>query len=425
LKKIAIISTKLKGIDGVSIEADKWAGAFKRIGFEPIYIAGNFARENEELFFTVEEMDYYHPEIVKIRKAAFNEITLNGKKDLIELRKNIEAVKNTIKNKLLHILKENNIKFLSIENALAIPLNVPLGIALGELISEQEIRAITRHHDLYWERKQFSSSNIEDILIKYFPPDFDKIEHVVINTIAKKSLYSRKGIKAAYIPNIFDFKMLDKTSNSYRDLRKLLNIDREDYLFLQPTRIIKRKNIERSIELADRLSKAADKKVHLFISGKPEKNEMEYFYRIIDLARERKINLILSSSFNNGCDDFVKEDIFSKHNIFDFYKACDLVTLPSDIEGFGNPVLEACAFKKPLFVNSYPVLSDILSKGFDFIVINKEVDDSCVKRILNILTDSKLRLKMLEKNYRIAKNYYSIEFLIKELKKIMNMKYIS
>ena len=116
-----------------------------------------------------------------------------------------------------------------------------------------------------------------------------------------------------------------------------------------------------------------DKKVHLFISGKPEKNEMEYFYRILNLARERKINLILSNSFNSGCDDFVKEDIFSKHNIFDFYKACDLVTLPSDIEGFGNPVLEACAFKKPLFVNSYPVLSDILSKGFDFIVINKEV----------------------------------------------------
>jgi len=422
LKKIAIISTRLKGIDGVSIEADKWASAFKKIGFKPIYIAGNFARENKELFFKVEEMDYYHPDIVKIRKAAFNEITPNGEKDLIELRKNIEAVKNTIKNKLLRILEQNNINYLSIENALAIPLNIPLGIALGELISEQEIRVITRHHDFYWERKQFSSSNIEDILNEYFPPDFENIEHIVINTIAKKSLYSKKGIKATYIPNIFDFKVSGKIRDNYRGLRKLLNIGREDYLFLQPTRIIKRKNIERSIELVDKLSKVTDKKVHLFISGKPEKNEMEYFYRILNLARERKINLILSNSFNSGCDDFVKEDIFSKHNIFDFYKACDLVTLPSDIEGFGNPVLEACAFKKPLFVNNYPVLSDILSKGFDFIVINKKVDDGCVKRILNILTDGEIRLKMLEKNYEIAKNYYSIEFLIKKLKKIISYK---
>ncbi|GAI50393.1 unnamed protein product, partial [marine sediment metagenome] len=124
------------------------------------------------------------------------------------------------------------------------------------------------------------------------------IKHVVINSQAKESLLKRKKIKAEYIPNIFNFKILDNPKYDYassiKKVRDLLGIDRRDLLFLQPTRIIGRKNIERSIYLVEKLSKKINRKIFLFISGSPEKQEMDYFNKIIEIANKKNINLILS-----------------------------------------------------------------------------------------------------------------------------------
>lgn len=415
MEKIAIISTRLGGIDGVSIEADKWAKAYDALNFEPVLIAGKFEEASRRQSHTIEEMDYYNPGIKEIRSLAFSKGKNTGKRDKLKLRENINTVKNIIKKKLAHVLDENNIKYLSIENALSIPLNIPLGVALSEIILERKIKAITRHHDFYWERKEFLESCVQDILDRCFPPDIEKLEHVVINTIAKKSLYFKKRIKASYIPNVFDFKILSSCDKGHKNLRHSLNIGEGDYLFLQPTRIIQRKKIERSVEMVEKLSKKLKGKIYLFITGKVEKDEINYFYRIKKLSEEKKINLILGKDSAAGEDDILAKDVFKLYNIYDAYKSCNMVTLPSDIEGFGNPVIEACAFKKPLFVNNYPVLADMLEKGFNFVVIDKKVDDSCVEKVYKVLTDYKYRAKIVEKNYETAKKFYSMESLIERL----------
>jgi mannosylglucosylglycerate synthase len=419
MEKIAIISTRLGGIDGVSVEADKWAGAYKKIGFDPVYIAGKFEREVDSVFFTIEEMDYYFAEIAEIRKIAFNEEKKATEKDLGRLIDRIGKVKEIIKNKFSKILKSSNIRYLSIENALTIPLNIPLAIALTEIISENDIKAITRHHDFYWERKQFLCSNIEKMLDDYFPPDLVNLKHVVINTLARKSIYDRKKIEAIYIPNIFDFDLIKEIGRRSPKVKKFLNMAEDDFLILQPTRLIARKNIERTIDLVAKLSKKTDKKINLLISGKPEKNELEYFDEIIRLTKKTGINLILSKNSHSNIPEYTRKDLFKKFDIYDLYKACDLVTLPSDVEGFGNPVIEASVLKKPLFVNNYPVLADMLSKGFEFIVINKEVDRESVEKTFKLLTDHKMRGKVTSKNFKIVKEYYSIDYLISKLKKLI------
>jgi len=419
MEKIAIISTRLGGVDGVSIEADKWAGAYKRIGFDPVYIAGKFDREDSSTFFAIEEMDYYFTEVAEIRKISFNEEMKATKNDLGRLIDSIGKVKDTIKDKFLKILESNNIGYLSIENALTIPLNIPLAIALTEVISENNIKAITRHHDFYWERKQFLCSNVEKMLDDYFPPDLSNLKHVVINTLAKKSIYDKKKIEATYIPNIFDFEVIKKIGKRSMEVKKFLDMDDDDYLILQPTRLIARKNIERTIDLVDKLSKKTDKKINLIISGKPEKSELDYFNKIMELAKKTGISLILSDNDHNNIAEYTRKDLFKKFDIYDLYKACDLVTLPSDVEGFGNPVIEASVLKKPLFVNNYPVLTDMLSKGFEFIVIDKKVDKGSVEKTFELLTDHKMREKVTSKNFKIAKQYYSIDYLISRLKKLI------
>ena len=437
MTKIAIISTRLCGIDGVSIEAGKWAEAYVKLGFTPVYIAGNFIKTPESQYFKIKEMDYYHPEVLRVRSIAFNkntdksinkdanEDTNNKLYDYCNLKKSIDNLKRKIKREILKIIGDNNIKYLSIENALSIPLNIPLGIALSEIIMEKKIKTITRHHDFYWEREEFLGSNIEDILGKYFPPDIDIIKHVVINSIAQKSIYLKKKIKAEYIPNVFDFKIIDNlnTSNDLgsNNFRKALKIGSRDYLLLQPTRVIERKRIERSIELVEKLSKKVDRKIYLLISGEPEKDEIDYFYWILDLARQKEVNLILSKSYKRGNKSFNWIDIFKSHSIYDGYISCDLVTLPSDVEGFGNPVIEASAFKRPLFVNNYPVLKDMLKKGFDFILIDGKVDSDCIEKVIKVFRDKKYRMKMLENNFNVAKKFYSMDFLIDKLKMLLNI----
>lgn len=435
MDKIAIISTRLGGIDGVSVEAGKWARAYARLGLEPIYIAGSIGKICYNSF-KVEEMDYYHPAVEKIRFLAFSknarssdEIDKDDLKPgagllsfgLVDLRKSINNLKSIIKGRLLSIVKKNEIKYFSVENALSIPLNIPLGIALSEIILEQRIATITRHHDFYWEREEFLGCHVQDILEQYFPPKALNIKHIVINTLAQKSLFSKKGIEATYIPNVFDFDILSQKREDPKKLRNFLNVGEQDYLFLQPTRVIRRKKIERSIELVEKLSQIMNKNIFLFITGIPEKSEMDYFHNIIAMAREKKVNLILWQDYSGRNN--LKKDMFERYNIFDIYNCCDLVTLPSDIEGFGNPVIEACAFRKPLFVNNYPVLRDMLSKGFDFVVINGVVDQNCIDRIKRILADDNYREKLVERNYKIAHKFYSMEFLVKKLEKVLCEKF--
>ena len=60
------------------------------------------------------------------------------------------------KAKLYEFIENFKIDMLIAENALTIPLHVPLGLALTEIIAETQIPTIAHHHDFYWERVRFT-----------------------------------------------------------------------------------------------------------------------------------------------------------------------------------------------------------------------------------------------------------------------------
>jgi ABC-type phosphate transport system ATPase subunit len=129
--RIAIIATRLSGTDGVSLETAKWAAVLTRMGHEIFYAAGElsgFARQG----LCIPRMHFLNEDILIIQEQMFKipEISTPGSL--------IQSIKNTafeLKSSLKDYILSNHIDQLIIENALAIPMNLPLGVALMDLIS--------------------------------------------------------------------------------------------------------------------------------------------------------------------------------------------------------------------------------------------------------------------------------------------------
>lgn len=133
------------------------------------------------------------------------------------------------------------IDLLIIENALTIPIHIPLGLALSEVIAATQIPTITHHHDFYWGRDRFSTNAVNDYLRMAFPPNLPNIKHVVVNSQAQEQLSLRTGISSIIIPNVLDFEhppIIDvKRTEAFR---KSMGLKTDDKMILQPTRIIPR-----------------------------------------------------------------------------------------------------------------------------------------------------------------------------------------
>jgi hypothetical protein len=148
-KNIGFISTRLAGIDGVSLEASKWANVLERSGHHCFWFAGELDKDPQKSFL-IPEGHFHHPHNIWINERVFGK---NNRQPYVT--REIHSLRSFLKAKLRKFIEHFSIDLLIIENALAIPLNIPLGIALAELISESRIPTIAHHHDFYWERNKF------------------------------------------------------------------------------------------------------------------------------------------------------------------------------------------------------------------------------------------------------------------------------
>ncbi|MFQ6014119.1 MAG: hypothetical protein ACE5NP_01580 [Anaerolineae bacterium] len=415
---MAIISARLYGQDGVSIEARKWEQAFRQLGYEPFLIAGKMP-EIETPHMVIPLMSLEHPEVLAIDELAF-EVELDGEGQHALLER-IDALAQEIKSQLRQTLVEQGVLAMNIENALAVPMNLPLGVALHELILEDGVPTVARHHDFYWERERFLNSNVASLLQMTFPPDIPWMAHVTINNRAQQALKQRRGIEARWFANFFDFSSIQAFDGYNEDLRQTLGLGSGDLFFLQPTRIVERKCIERSIELIARLREEYGLHGPLVITGPAENGGDWYCREVVQPAAQRHgVTLIRADSYFDSKREIV--DRKKLYAIGDAYVHADLVTFPSDFEGFGNPVIEAAMYRVPLFVNCYPVLKDLqrlVDKPFKFITIDGVVTHEAVAEVYHILTDPSARRTMVNHNFRVAKEHFSMEMLTRRLESLL------
>lgn len=404
--KIGFVSTRFAGTDGVSLETAKWAEVLEDMGHTCSYFAGLSDRLAAQSM-VVEEAFYRHPEMLARHREMHHSSTRSR-----ELTEWIHHWRDFLRRALYQYLQDFAPDLLIVENALSIPVHVPLGLAITEVIAETGIPTVAHHHDFAWERKRFLVNCIQDYLAMAFPPDLPSISHVVINSHAQHQLARRRGVGAALIPNVMHFERPTPGIDSYSaDLREHLGLEPDELFVLQPTRIIQRKGIEHAVELVHRLGR----KARLVISHASGDEGTEYERRVIEYARLLGVKVIL------GAEHFDDERGVGPggekiYSIWDAYPHADLVTYPSVFEGFGNAFLEAVYYRKPVVVNNYSIYAtDIQPKGFQVIELDDYITEATVERAREVLDDPELAARMAAANYELARQHYSYSFLRRKL----------
>ena len=394
---IGMISTRFSGLDGVTLESSKVARALAADGHRFAWFAGELA----DSFRPGTEYPPAHfntPENRDLQAAAM--AWSDPMDDLVTV---IAHRRAELREALWGFLAALAPDVLMIQNASAIPMQLPLGLAIADVIEESGLPTIGHHHDFAWERRRFDGCIVPEVVDRAFPPLLPNLAHVVINQDARDELRRRTGIEATVVPNVMDFANPPPpaTGAAFRDAAGL---SPSDIVLLQPTRIIRRKGIELTLELAARL---ADPTIKVVITH-PEDIDTEYWDALQEQVSSSGVDLRLASG---GTD---------ARSLADAFAAADLVCFPSLHEGFGNALLEGFYYRRPVFVNRYPVYRrDIAPTGMRCIECSGAITDRAVDQAARWLAGSPESEAAIETNHEVGLEHFSFDTVRGRLRNLL------
>jgi mannosylglucosylglycerate synthase len=407
--RIGIVATRLAGVDGVTFEAAKWEIVLARMGHEVRLLAGEVdaLRPNARL---VPAMHFTYPQAARVTAAAFD-----PESDADAVRAEIDRLAQQLVPVIGNWIESQHIELLIVENAWAIPMQLPLAVALRRIVEETGLPAIGHHHDYWWERERFATSVVPEILDRHFPPDLPTIRHVSINSLAARELRKRRGIDSAVVPNVFDFSLGRPRPHPAvrRQLRNELGMGERGLLVVQPTRVVPRKGIELAIELVGRLR---DRHAVLLITSPAGDEGLDYLVELEALAERHGVRLRYAA--DRFAPDLEGKPLRPAHSLHDAYLAADLITYPSLYEGYGNALVEAIFYGKPVVVNRYTVYdADIRPLGFKLIEISGEITTATVREVKSVLGDPARQARIARHNFDLGRQHLSYEVLQRRLRR--------
>jgi glycosyltransferase involved in cell wall biosynthesis len=410
---IGFISTRIAGVDGVSLEVDKWATVLRRMGHQTFFCAGELDKDAQP-GLRVPEFHFHHPEALAIHNEAFS-----GTDESRELYRRITHMAAQLKEKLYEFVETFRLDVIITQNVQAIPMHIPLGVALRDFIAETHMPTIAHHHDFYFERERFLVNRIPDVLMQAFPAIGTSIHHVVISTVMARELYIRTRMHATYIPNVFDFRTGPPPQDDVsKRMRADFGIAPDDILVLQPTRIVRRKNIERAVELVRMLEDGNDHHYRFVVTGYVGDEPGGYYDWLLRGVTAAGIRALFVG--DRVAEHRASTKTRQFYSLWDVYPNADLVTYLSSYEGFGNALIETLFFRKPLVVNTYPVYrADIQPAGVQAVEIAEEVTPDTCEAVRAMLHDPHEVARIVDHNYQVGLEHFSYEVLETRLAELL------
>jgi glycosyltransferase involved in cell wall biosynthesis len=409
--RIGFVSTRLAGVDGVSLETAKLARVLEEMGHETFYCAGELdshARPGH----LVPAMHFQAPLARALYQEAFRSPTAP-----MGLHQRIYAEADSLRGSLEAFIDEFKIDLIVSQNASAIPMNISLGVAIADTIRRRQIKAICHNHDFYWERDHFIHNHIQDILDEAFPPRLATAHHFVISTGMQRRLAAWRGIAAQYVPNVWEFETPPPPLDDYAlSFRSTLGLSDDDLIVLQPTRVIRRKAIEKSIELVRRL---ADRRLVLIITGYEHDEPTRYGAWLREEADRAGIRYQFIGEYVGA-----ERGEVNGHRVFtlwDIYPQAHIVTYPSVYEGFGNALIETLYYRIPLVVHTYPpYLADIKPCGVQAVEFYHDITPEVLDGTRAIIDNASLRAAMVENNFEVGLKSFSFTVLRRALTRALD-----
>jgi glycosyltransferase involved in cell wall biosynthesis len=465
--KIGILHSLIGKNDGVSIVIDQSIKTMVKKMDIPLgnlhFLAGHspprmntvlddvFWHRNDDNRYILEHYDQTPPE---------------GLEDLIK------SAASYAKELIADFIKDNKLDIFIVHNSCH-PSNFIFAVAVGMYFEEQRDAGLKTPkyllwwHDSHFERKRFENANaVIKSYLRYIPgPNVDGI--VFINTVQPnigktyleelclESVDQYLKENTCVIPNTCDISWewanrveegddltppLDQYNRTfYKDIGLLEKIEKKGFkeeelvILLQHTRIVERKRIDLAIDFAFELEKKfrqnEDKRcVVLLVSGHSGDEH--------DTCRSD-----LEEHFANRCRGNVHMTqntllLFGESHILPnrevivnkkYYAFSDIPAIVahsggmgtyfSEVEGFGNNLLEMMAYGLPVVLNRYPIYeSDLAPLDFDVAEVQDcSLDQTAVDKSYAYLTQPEVRTKAVLKNLGILENKLNHDVMASKL----------
>ncbi|MGB7342537.1 MAG: glycosyltransferase family 4 protein [Phototrophicaceae bacterium] len=395
---IGFVGTRFAGVDGVSLETQKLAQAFREMGHECFFCAGELDG-NAQPSYHIPEAHFTHPLAKQLHDEAFAQPHLDP-----EFFERLYTSADAIRAELENFVNHYAIDLIVPQNALTIPMNLALGLAIMDLIKRTRIKTLAHHHDFYWERERFINNGVQDVLNDAFPPDLQPIVHMVINKAMQQRLKAIKGIEALYLPNVFDFANPPSVPDDYaKSFREEIGLSDDDLIVLQPTRIVRRKGIELAIELMRQLD---DERLVFVVTGYEGDERGGYGDWLKMQADRAGIRYKFIGEYVGS--ERGEHNGHKVYDLWDVYPHAHLITYPSIYEGFGNALIETVYFKKPLVVHTYPMyLSDIKPAGIRAAEFFYDITEETLAETRRLIDDASYRAEVVNHNYQVGLEHFS------------------
>ena len=470
--RIGLIHSLIGKNDGVSIVIDQTVEAMSKhldinIGnffFLAAHSSPRFNAQTDEVFWHKSEE---HKKIL----LNFNEDApdLNGLDELIH-EKALYA-KNVIKK----WVDKNNIDLIIAHNT-SHPYNFITAVGLGYYIEELREQGViwpklmVWWHDSFFERKIFANPNeIIKKYLKYLPGTYvDSIAFINKQQIelGKKvfRLYNNNKLEKFFehrttvVPNTCDIPWdyniaklnsdfpvappQDNYNNSFiKDCGVEYQLESRGFelkdavYLLQHTRVVPRKKIEYAIDLAFELDKKFSAKnqnkcIVLIISGhsgdeqNAYKNTLaEYYASLCNEYKNSNVILIFGEDIILSHRDIIVDKKYYKFAEIPAIIASlgGIGTYFSEVEGFGNNLLEMISLGLPGVINKYEIYIEEIEK-FGFIlpaIENTGITNDLVNEAYKLLTDFNYRNKIVLHNLKVLHENFDHEIIAKKLKPII------
>jgi mannosylglucosylglycerate synthase len=454
--KVGILHTLIGKNDGVSIVIDQTIKTMVKEMNIPLgnifYLAGH---SPPRLNTTLDNIFWHRNEENRYILSNYSGTPPKG------FNKQITEYANHAKNIIAKFIEENELDLFIVHNSCH-PSNFIYAIAAGMYFEERRKEGITlpRYllwwHDSHFERARFSKpNNVIAKFLKYIPgPDVDGI--VFINT--EQPQFGRKYLKSLGTKNIkqyFDRKTCiipntcdipwdyqdfinrkvelkppqDQYNNTfYKDIGLIDQLTDNGYtidnavILLQHTRVVERKRIDiaidYAIELNKKYTKARKKKAIVLLISGHSGDEHDSYRTYLENYYEDKVkdDEKLKKSFIMIFGEshiLPNREVLVNKKYYAFEDVPGIVadsggmgTYFSDVEGYGNNLLEMMALGLPVVINQYPVyISDVKPLGLKVAQIdNCKLTKDAVDQGYKYLENKKIRQDTIKHNLEVLDN---------------------